>query len=290
MRGTVLLLLSFSTVYAGPKPGDKGTPEFEAATKLIKQLGAARYATRETAAKKILEMRGRAIPALTAAAKSSDEEVRNRCKSLLSEVKAADWKDRAQAFLADPGGKHKDDPILFADYEKVVGKLNDGSRKLFAEMLRSDLELFVMAVRNPEAVEPLLKAQCRKLSKEAMKGQVPIRGTVGELATLFFLHDQLPPAKSPGSSGDHPVHQLANPGLDAMAARDVGPALRRIVVHWAERRPAGDTWAHMFFPLAAGRRKIAEAVPLLRGWPRTRGPTCTAYASPRSGAGPGRYA
>jgi PBS lyase HEAT-like repeat len=250
---------------AGAQPGDEGTPEFEAATKLTKQLGAVRYATREAAAKQLVEMRGTAIPALIAGTSSPDEEVRNRSKSLLPQIKAADWKSRAEAFLADPEGRHKNDPILVAAYENVVGKLDGGSRKLFAEMLRADLDLFVLAVRQPEAVDDVLKERCQRLSEKLDKGHhVPVQGTVGELATLFFLHERGRPARSPWWGGNHPAHQLANPGLaQGMAAKDIGPALRRVVVHWAESRPADDLAAHSYFAANAGKQSIPEAVPLL---------------------------
>jgi hypothetical protein len=264
MRAMLLLALSVPAAAAAPRPGDEGTPEFAAASKLIQQLGAARYTTREAAAKQLLAMRGAAIPALTAGTSSSDPEIQGRCKSLLPQVKAADWKSRAEAFLADTDGRNKDDPVLFADYEKAVGKLDDGSRKLFIEMLRSDLDLFVVAIRQPEAVDDLVKERCRKLSAALEKGHIPVRGTVGELAALFFLHERERPARSPWWGGDHPAHQLANPGLaDGMAAKDVGPALRRVVIWWAERRPADDLAAHSYLAVSAGQHSVPEAVPLL---------------------------
>jgi len=263
MRGTLLFLLTVTAAFADSKPGDEGTPEFEAATKLVKQLGAARYATREAAAKQILEMRGAAIPALTAGTSSTDEEIRNRCKSLLPQVKAADWKYRAEAFLADPGGRYKNDPVLFADYEKAVGKLDDGGRKLFAEMLRADLDLLVLAVGRPDEANERLRDRCRTLMVRDGKGHVPVPGKVGELAILFFLHERqrIP---TPWEGNEHPAFQLANPALaDGVAAKDIGKALRRIVVRWAERRAPDDAAAHQFFALSAGKLPIPEAVPLL---------------------------
>jgi hypothetical protein len=186
MRTVLFLALTVPSARADPRPDDAGTPQFEAATKLVRQLGSARYATREAAAKQLLDMRGTAIPALTAGTTSPDEEVRNRCVSLLPQVKAADWKSRAEAFLADPGGSHKHDPVLFDDYEKVVGKLDDGARKLFTAMLRADLDLLVLAASRPEGAAEVLRERCRTLMVRDPvegKGHVPVRGTPVELAT-----------------------------------------------------------------------------------------------------------
>jgi hypothetical protein len=267
MRGTLVFLLTISTAFADSKPGDAGTPEFEAATKLIRQLGAARYITRETAAKQLLDMRATAIPALTTGTSSPDEEIRNRCTLLLPQVKAADWKSRAEVFLADPDGSHKRDPVLFADYEKVFGKLDDSTRKLFTAMLRADLDLLVLAASRPEGAAELLRERCRTLMVRDPvegKGHVPVRGKAAELATLFYLHDREGAVRAAAGGNDHPAYQLANPGLaDGMAAADIGPALRRVVVRWAESRPADDKMAHQFFALAAGKQTIPEAVPLL---------------------------
>lgn len=265
LRTMPYLSLITQAALAGSVVGGQPPPGPDAAVMLVSQLGAARFPAREAAARQLREMRGAAIPALTAGTRSPDEEVRSRCQALLPDAKVADWQDRAEAFLADPGGRHRDDPVLFAGYEDAVGKLDDGSRKLFAHMLRAAPDLFVLALRHPEAVDDGIRERCKKLSKEDLpKRYVPVRGTAGELAALFFLHERARPAPAPWAGGDHPAHQLANPGLaDGMADRDIGPALRRLVVHWAGRRPADDVAARSYFIMNAGVNKIPEAVPLL---------------------------
>src|SRR5829696_9127269 len=100
MRGTILLSLTAAVALAGPKPGDEGTPEHARAAALVKQLGHPRYATREGAAKQLVDMGPAAVPALTAGTKSEDEEVRNRSIALLPQAKAAEWKRRAAGYLA----------------------------------------------------------------------------------------------------------------------------------------------------------------------------------------------
>src|SRR3954469_13025186 len=98
MRHFIFLLVA-STALADPKPGTEGTPELKQATELVKQLGHARYAVREAAAKKLLELGPAAVPALTAGTESPDEEVRNRSRALLPQARAVEWQRRAAAYL-----------------------------------------------------------------------------------------------------------------------------------------------------------------------------------------------
>src|SRR3954453_229179 len=100
-----MLLLPVASL-AAPKTGDVGTPEYQAAADLVRQLGDPKFATREAAAKKLVEMGTAAVPALRAGTTSADGGVRTRSAALLPQAQAAGWKRRADAFLADPAGKH----------------------------------------------------------------------------------------------------------------------------------------------------------------------------------------
>jgi HEAT repeat protein len=258
-----LLLLAVARAAADSEPGDPGTPEHEKATKLVQQLGDARFAAREEAAKQLLEMRGPALPAVVAGTRSDDAEVRTRCAAILPQIRAADWRARAEAFLADPDG-HKADPKLFAEYEKAVGKLDVGSRKLFAEMVRTDPELMALAVARADGIPELVRKRCETMLRRGEHGPVPVRANIGQLAALFFADQRGRPERAPFNDAIHPAYQIGNPGLaEGMAAADIGPALRRLVVHWAARRPEHDRESHQFFALAAAAGPIPEAVPVL---------------------------
>src|SRR5262245_20594224 len=143
VRALLIVLALTGTLLAAPKPGDEGTPEYKKAADLVRQLGSSRFAEREAAGKELIAMGGMGVPALTAGAKSTDAEIRNRSVALLPKAVAAEWGRRATAFLADPDSKSRDLPLL-AEFEKFVGPLDSGSRKLFAEMLRSHGSLLEM--------------------------------------------------------------------------------------------------------------------------------------------------
>jgi HEAT repeat protein len=264
VRTIVTLLLVAAAATADPKPGDVGTPEHEKAAALVKQLGDKRFATREAAAKKLIEMGPTAVVALTAGTKSGDEEVRNRSLALLPQAKAAEWKRRAEAYLNDKDGKQKHDLPLLAEWEKLIGKPDAGSRTLFADMLRSNGELLQQAVTDPKAASEAVKARCRTLLSQVGSTVKQVPAEAGELAALFFVHARVNKDRAEWMAIDHPAQLLANPGLtEALESKELGPAIRRVVVQWADSRPALDMTSHQFFALAIRKTPFPEAVPVL---------------------------
>ena len=268
VRVILALALLAQTATAGPKPGETGTPEYEKAAALNKQLGHPRFAVREAAGKQLLEMGAAAIPALTAGTKSADEEVRARSLVLLPQARAADWKRRADAYLAHPDRKH--DLPLLAEWEKLVGKPDAGSRRLFAEMLRADGDLLDRAAADPGGVPDAVKGRCREVLADVRVGGDQVKAPVGDLAALFFLHHRIGPdrptwvAERAEWESDHPAHLLGNPGLtEALGSTELGPAIRRLVTAWAGSRPADDQVSHQCFCLAVHNTPFPEAVPVL---------------------------
>jgi hypothetical protein len=205
-----------------------------------------------------------AVPALTEGTKAADEEVRSRAIALLPQAKAADWKRRADAYLADAAGKQKHDLPLLAEFEKRIGKPDAGSRKLFADMVRTNGELLEKAASGQAAGADAVKARSRVVLSQVETGGKQVKAQIGDLAALFFAHTLVGRDRADFRGGDHPAHLLANPGLsDGIAATEVGPAFRRIVVQWAESRPADDITSHQFIALAVRNKPFREAVPVL---------------------------
>src|SRR5262249_26290763 len=204
------------------------TPEHSKAAALVKQLGDKRYATREAAAKQLIEMGPAAVPALTAGTKSEDEEVRNRSIALLPQAKAAEWKRRAEAYRKDEDGKLKHNLPLLTAWEKLTGKPDAGSRKMFAEMIRTNGELLELAATDPTRASEAVKAKCRTMGSQATAVTKQVSAEPGDLAALFFVHGRVGKNRADWRSLDHPAYLLANPGLsDAIASKEIGGAIRR---------------------------------------------------------------
>jgi hypothetical protein len=262
MRATLILLLAAGLALADPKPGEEGTPEHQQAANLVKQLGDKRYATREAAAKKLIEMGPAAVPALTAGTKSEDEEVRNRSIALLPQARAAEWKRRAAAYLADAEGKQKHDLPLLDQWDKLVGKPDTGSRKLFAEMVKTNGELLQKATDRKVAAAAVTE-RCKIIVAQTRGPKGQVKAEIGDLATILFV-DGLVPPKNANWSQDAPAKLLANPTLsENIGETDMGPALRKVLAKWFGARPAHDNMAQQQFSLLAQKKPFPEAGPVL---------------------------
>jgi len=263
VRVTVLLLVSVASVVADPKSGDEGTPEHAKAVALVRQLGDKRFATREAAAKQLVEMGGAAVAALTAGTKSEDEEVRNRSIALLPQARTTAWKRRAEAYVNDKDGKLKHELPLLAEWEKLIGKPDGGSRKLFGEMIRTNGELLEKAATDREKANKAVKARCRAISQIAA-GEKQVPAEAGELAALLFVHGRVSNEQVDWATKDHhPAILLANPGLaEAISAKDTGPAFRKALVSWADTELQNDVGLQ-FFAVAVWKTPFPEAVPML---------------------------
>jgi hypothetical protein len=263
VRRALFLLLAPCIALSAPKPGDEGTPEYRAASELVGQLGHAKFAVREAAAKKLLEMSGAAIPALQAGTKSADEEIRSRSTALLPKAQSIEWGRRADAFLANADSKQKHDLPLLDEWEKLTGKPDAGSRRLFSDMVRSSGSLLQLAATDRAAAVTVLSTR-----SEALLDTVRVKGTqveapAGEVAALLFTQCVLKDRPIVGvqtEDDNEPFNLLANPAVTmALDAKETGPAFRRLVVRWAESRPRADTMSRLFFAVLAHRHPFPEA-------------------------------
>ena len=149
MRAIALLLLSALSLPAAD-PAPAATDKL--AADLVKQLGSPKYAVREAAARKLLNLGSAAVTALRFGLASPDEEVRSRCETLLPKAQAAEWARRADAYLAATDAMRPRDLPLLAEYEAVIGKdkMDAGARELFAEMVRTNGDLLEKVAEAPK--------------------------------------------------------------------------------------------------------------------------------------------
>jgi len=263
MRTVLLLILAANLAAAGPKPGDEGTPEYTKAAELVRQLGAPRFAARESAAKELIEMGGAAVQALRAGTRSTDEEVRNRSTALLPKAVAAEWDRRATAFLADREDKEKHELPLRAEFEKAVGPVDAGSRKLFAEMLRAQGAFMELVAADRKAATPLVAGQIKECLDRVRTGGKQVKAPPGELAALLFVHTIVKDKADDEQRTDRtiPAYLLANPSMaEAIRSDDIGPAVRRLLVRWIDSRPKRDTMSGLYFGLFVYRQPFPEAI------------------------------
>jgi|SRR5262245_12335438 len=248
MRPLLSLTLVAAAALAAPQPGDPGTPEHARASELVRQLGDAKFSTRDAAAKKLLEMGGSAVAALQDGAKSGDEEVRTRCAALIPKVKVAEWNRRADAYVADVDGKQKHDLPLLAEFEKAVGKSDAAARKLFADMVQTNGELLELVATDPKRGKAAHLTRANELVGR-LQQRPPAKVDVADLAAIVLVDTAVGAELGPGAES---TTTLLN-HFDAVVGKvgkDFGPDLRRLVVRWVEVRlpPSQDP----------GYRKVAE--------------------------------
>jgi hypothetical protein len=255
MRTTLFLLVAAAITFAA----DEKTTEQKQAAELVKQLGHPKYAVREAAAKRLLELGPSAVAAISEGTKATDEEVRNRCIALLPQAKAVEWKRRSDAFLADVEGKQKHDLPLMADWEKLFGKVDAGSRKIFADMIRANGELLESVAADRKKAGKLCTDRCKIILAEVRTGKGQIKADRGDIAAVLFV-DTLSPSQYDWSSQAFPCNLLGNPTLvDSLGDGEAGPVFRRLLMKWAESRPVHDTFTFQRFASLVQKKPFPEA-------------------------------
>jgi hypothetical protein len=180
----------------------------------------------------------------------------------LPQAKAAEWKRRSAAYLADTTGKQKHDLPLLADWEKLIGTPDAGSRKLFAEMIRADGEfLQTVAMDRKNAAKACLD-RCKIVLAQVRTAKGQIKADLGDIAAILFV-DTLAPVRYDWSNSTFPAH-LNNPStIDAITAADTGPITRRLLLKWAGVRPEHDSYAFQRFACLVQKKPFPEAAAYL---------------------------
>jgi hypothetical protein len=259
----VLALIPVPVSGAERKPGEEGTPEYQKASDLVRELGHPRFAVREAAAKRLIEMGRPALPALRAGTRSADEEVRARCTALIRQTKAAEWKRRTDDYLADTDGKRAHDLPLLAEWERLTGRPDPSSRALFAQVVRADGDFLDAVAADRRNATTLCAARCQALLDRVRgpKGQFP--ADPGELIAVLFV-DAVDPVWLGLPSPGMPADLLRNPGLaEALGAVGTGPALGRLLARWVDIHSEIDQRPRVEFADLARRKPFPEAVPVL---------------------------
>jgi hypothetical protein len=264
MHGPLCILLATALATSEAKPGDAGTAEYEKATELVKQLGHPQFALRESAGKRLIEMELAAVQALKEGTKSSDEEIRVRSEGLLPKAKAAGWKRRAAAYLADTESKQTHDLPLSSEWDKLVGQPDAATRKLFAELVERNGEFLADAASDRKKPPDICAARCKTLidAVKTRKGQSKLE--IADVSAVLLL-DSLP--KSPFNMRSPPslIEVLKNSVVaETLGNAEAGQAFRRLLAGWANAQPPlTSSSAYARFADLARKSPFPEAVPTL---------------------------
>jgi hypothetical protein len=185
LAGLVCCLLAAGIAWGqdAPARGD-AEPRAERARRLVEQLGADDFFSREQAARELAELGRFALEALQAGAKSGDREVRYSSLRLLSSMREADLQRRLTAFAAGRDDE-LDEPLPMWDvYRGIVGDSAE-ARRLFVDMQTHEPELLSLLAENPRRAGEFLADRVQQIPLEMRVNPTQVQeiplGTVAAL-------------------------------------------------------------------------------------------------------------
>jgi hypothetical protein len=171
-------------------------PPVTAAQRLVQQLGAPDFATREAAQAAVAGLGPPAQAALLTGLQSHDPEVRWRCVRLWAAVHEPNFPQRAEAFLQAPNASAGDTFPGWWRFRHRCGT-SLAARRLFVEMQAAEPGLWAMLHdRSTSTTGPfgLLAERLQvQLSRVGDRSTIPL----GSVATLWFLGAERPVRLTP---------------------------------------------------------------------------------------------
>lgn len=154
--------------------------------RLVQDLGAPSFAVREHATRELTSLGVVALPELERAAESVDAEVRARARSILIDVRQADFHDRLEAFASDVDGTHHQSLPGWDQFASLLGTGRQ-ARELFVQMQRAEPDLLLALSKSPKAATEALEGRSAVIAQQATHRNPQDPLTVGTVATMLLL-------------------------------------------------------------------------------------------------------
>ena len=161
--------------------------DVESIKKLIEELGADEFATRESATEQLARIGLPAYKAVEGAVQHPDREVRYRAERVLGRIRQTDLQRRLDAFVA--GREANDDYQLpgWTRFKKAFGD-TDSTRKTFVELTKSDAEMLQTLETSPKAVPELFSVRIQQNQQQMQfGGGGNVQLGFGQIAMLVFV-------------------------------------------------------------------------------------------------------
>ena len=177
----MLLVPGFAAADEQPLKNDEGSIK-----KLIEELGADEFATRENATEQLSKIGLPAYKAVETAVQHPDREVRYRAERVLGRIRQTDLQRRLDAFVA---GKESTDEYQLPGWNRFKKSFgdSDSSRKVFVDLTRSDAEMLQTLETNPKGVTELFGARVTQNQQLMQFGGAGNQLTFGQIAMLVFV-------------------------------------------------------------------------------------------------------
>jgi hypothetical protein len=207
-----------------------------APAELVRRLGDPAFAVREQAAGELRTLGADAVAALRAGLKSSDAEVRDRCRELLAEVLRADREARLAALRSGEEDARRPPPAGWRRFARLAGD-GKAARAAYAELYAAEPDLLETAEGDPDAAAGPVAEQAG-----ALAGLCITPGKDGQAVALatrlvFLAADGRVPL-------GHADRAALAAGLEVLAGREAlrtaflrEPFRRRLLLAFLERSP-----------------------------------------------------
>lgn len=138
--------------------------------RLIRQLGADEYQTRQSAQQRILDFGPEALPSLKTAARHPDREVQLRAALLTDRLRTLRNSHLMDELLAEPSRPAPPGLPYWREFSLLVGDSRD-ARNLYREMLRAEPELLTALDEGSPLLHVVLSDRVAKLEGEVYFGR-----------------------------------------------------------------------------------------------------------------------
>lgn len=152
---------------------------------LVRQLGDERFATREAATTRLIQLGATARLALEEGRTHADREIRYRSGRILSIIEEVEFERRLTGFAEGRTGSEYDLPG-WKRYRERYGE-DPETRALFVEMHRAEANLIRTLEVSPQAVGRALEFRSLQLTQGVRSSQPQV--SLGTIAAMLFLAD-----------------------------------------------------------------------------------------------------
>jgi hypothetical protein len=256
-------VLAVAVVAANAAADESAAPTADEIAALVRQLGAAKFAEREQATRRLAQIGVPAKEALLAALASGDAEVRGRAQRLLDLVLERDFQIRLREFQADanPGADHG--LPLWDTFRQQVGD-DAGARQLFVAMQRAEFALLEAARGDGPTTAAALDARLAQVNEASdFDDGVSQRHTpLGRIAAWLFVG-----ARADVPLSDNAAYSLVGissqrPFRDGISGGPLAGSLKRLLGRWVLRDLSDRPNLQFQNLLDALRWELPETLPL----------------------------
>lgn len=204
--------------------------------RLIRELGAPTFMARQRAQRALVALGVDARPALEAASRDPDHEIRQRARVALDAIVDVDFHVRLAEFIVDDDVEDGHGLAGWERYRSLVGA-SPPARRLFADMQRAERDLLEAVEKHPAQSGTVLDARCLQLESRTQDADAirPTQYPLSTMAALLFAAStpDLPVSDRAGNC----INSFGNQVVlsQALHSRTTGGLVRAFLEAWVAR-------------------------------------------------------